>query len=34
LPRNEVIAYLRENAGVLFDPNLTHVFLSFIEEEK
>jgi PAS domain S-box-containing protein len=33
LPRNEVITYLRENAGVLFDPKLTHVFLSFIEEE-
>lgn len=34
LPRNEVITYLRENAGVLFDPKLTRVFLSFIEEEK
>jgi HD-GYP domain-containing protein (c-di-GMP phosphodiesterase class II) len=34
LPRNEVITYLRENAGVLFDPKLTHVFLSFIEEKK
>lgn len=33
LPRDEVIAYLRENAGVLFDPKLIEIFLSFIEEE-
>lgn len=34
LPRSEVVAYLRENASHLFDPNLVEVFLSVIESEK
>lgn len=31
LPRNEVIAYLKEKAGVLFDPHLVELFLSSME---
>jgi PAS domain S-box-containing protein len=34
LPRHEVINYIRENSGKLFDPDLTEVFLSIIELEK
>jgi HD-GYP domain-containing protein (c-di-GMP phosphodiesterase class II) len=34
VPREEVIAYLRENAGILFDPELVDIFLTVIEEEK
>jgi PAS domain S-box-containing protein len=34
LPRHEVINYIKENSGKLFDPELTGVFLSIIELEK
>ncbi len=34
LPREEVIAYLREKSGILFDPKLVDVFLAIIEAEK
>jgi len=33
MPRAEVVAYLRENAGKLFDPKLIDVFMSVIEKE-
>lgn len=33
LPRNEVITYLKEKAGTLFDPRLVELFLSTIENE-
>ncbi len=33
LPREDVILYLRENAGKLFDPKLVDVFLSVVEKE-
>jgi PAS domain S-box-containing protein len=32
LPRDEVVTYLRENAGTLFDPKLVDIFLSVIQE--
>ncbi len=32
-PREKVIAYLQENAGKLFDPQVVKVFLQVIEEE-
>ena len=31
LPREQVIEYLRENSGLLFDPDLVEVFLKFVE---
>ncbi|NWF65037.1 MAG: PAS domain S-box protein [Chloroflexi bacterium] len=31
LPREQVIQYLRENSGILFDPQLTELFLNFVE---
>jgi PAS domain S-box-containing protein len=31
MPRREVIAYLREKSGVLFDPKLVDIFLSVME---
>jgi len=34
LPQHEVITYLREKSGKLFDPELVDVFLSVIEKEK
>ncbi|HRJ75332.1 MAG TPA: HD domain-containing phosphohydrolase, partial [Anaerolineales bacterium] len=34
LPRNEVIAYLREKSGTLFEPRLVDIFLEMIETEK
>jgi len=34
LPRREVIDYLREKSGQLFDPKLVDVFLSVIEHEQ
>lgn len=34
LPREQVIEYLRDNAGILFDPKLVEVFLSVIESEQ
>lgn len=34
MPRTEVIAYIRENSGKLFDPALVDVFLSVIEKEE
>ncbi len=34
LPREQVIEYLRENSGKLFDPQLVEVFLKFVETEK
>lgn len=33
MPRSEVIKYLRENSGKLFDPKLVEVFMSVIEQE-
>jgi PAS domain S-box-containing protein len=33
MPRNEVVTYLRENAGILFDPKLVDVFLTVIETQ-
>ena len=33
MPRAEVIAYLNENAGRLFDPKLVDVFMNVIEKE-
>ncbi len=33
MPRAEVIAYINENSGKLFDPKLTNVFMSVIEKE-
>ena len=32
--REEVIAYLRENAGILFDPDLVDIFLDMLEEDR
>ncbi|MBK8782017.1 MAG: PAS domain S-box protein [Anaerolineales bacterium] len=34
MPRSEVISYISENSGKLFDPALVKVFLSVIEKEK
>ncbi|MFN3490783.1 MAG: HD domain-containing phosphohydrolase [Anaerolineales bacterium] len=34
LPRHEVIAYLREKSGTLFEPRLVNIFLEMIETEK
>src|SRR5688572_30375403 len=34
LPREEVVAYLREQSGILFDKQLVEVFLEMIESEK
>jgi PAS domain S-box-containing protein/putative nucleotidyltransferase with HDIG domain len=34
LRRNEVIAYLRENSGILFDPKLVDIFMTLIESEE
>jgi HD-GYP domain-containing protein (c-di-GMP phosphodiesterase class II) len=31
LPQQEVIAYLREKSGQLFDPKLVDIFLSIME---
>lgn len=33
LPRNEVIAYLREKSGTLFEPRLVDMFLEMIDKE-
>ena len=33
MPRSEVIKYIKENSGILFDPKLVEVFLSVIEAE-
>ena len=33
MPRSEVIAYLREHSGKLFDPKLVDVFMAVIEKE-
>lgn len=33
MPRSEVIAYLNENSGKLFDPKLVDVFMAVIEKE-
>ena len=33
MPRSEVISYISENSGKLFDPTLVKVFLSVIEKE-
>ena len=33
MPRAEVIAYIIENSGKLFDPNLIDAFMSVIEKE-
>jgi response regulator RpfG family c-di-GMP phosphodiesterase len=32
MPREQVIEYLREKSGILFDPKLVDVFLKFVEE--
>lgn len=34
LPRHEVIAYLREKSGTLFEPRLVDIFLEMIEADK
>jgi HD-GYP domain-containing protein (c-di-GMP phosphodiesterase class II) len=34
LPREEVVRYLREKSGCLFEPRLVEVFLSVMEKEK
>lgn len=34
LPRQQVIEYLRENSGQLFDPELLDIFLKFVETER
>lgn len=34
LPRNEVIKYIKEKSGILFDPNLVEIFLAHIETEE
>jgi PAS domain S-box-containing protein/putative nucleotidyltransferase with HDIG domain len=34
LPRDEVVRYLREKSGCLFEPRLVEVFLSVMEKEK
>ena len=34
MPRDEVVAYLQDHAGKLFDPKLVQVFLSVIESQK
>jgi response regulator RpfG family c-di-GMP phosphodiesterase len=31
MPRREVIAYLHEKSGVLFDPKLVDIFLAVME---
>lgn len=31
MPREQVIEYLRENSGILFDPDLISIYLQFIE---
>lgn len=33
-PRKDVIAYIRENAGTLFDPRIVDIFLSMLEKDK
>jgi HD-GYP domain-containing protein (c-di-GMP phosphodiesterase class II) len=33
LPPDEVVTYIRENSGILFDPKLVNVFLTFIDAE-
>jgi HD-GYP domain-containing protein (c-di-GMP phosphodiesterase class II) len=33
LPQSEVIRYLREKSGHLFDPKLVELFLAFMEQE-
>ncbi len=32
MPREEVITYLRENSGILFDPKLVDIYIKFVEE--
>jgi putative two-component system response regulator len=32
--RKDVIAYIRENAGKLFDPRIVDIFLTMIEEDE
>ena len=34
MPQQEVVNYLREKSGILFDPKLVDVFLSMVESEK
>lgn len=34
LPKGEIIAYLKEQAGVLFDPRIVEVFLAMLREEE
>jgi putative nucleotidyltransferase with HDIG domain len=34
MPQQEVVNYLREKSGILFDPKLVDVFLSVVESEK
>jgi response regulator RpfG family c-di-GMP phosphodiesterase len=31
--RDQVIAHLKENAGIMFDPNIVEIFLNMIEEQ-
>jgi PAS domain S-box-containing protein len=34
LPRDQVVAYLREKSGTLFEPRLVNIFLEMIEKEQ
>jgi PAS domain S-box-containing protein len=32
-PRDQVIAHLKEKAGIMFDPKIVHIFLTMIEQQ-
>jgi response regulator RpfG family c-di-GMP phosphodiesterase len=33
MPRNEVVSYISEKSGSLFDPNLVRAFLHVVQNE-